>query len=226
MRSFANLFQHSLSAGRAIGATLSSYVSMRHNTLPRNNARRRFGAILIEHLEPRHLMAAVPVARDDAAFYTNVGTDLVVTTSSSQVALLANDFDIDGGTLTPSVVSNPTSGSLISFGSNGTFTYRPNSSFVGVDSFSYKVNDGTSDSNVATVRIAVGTKLLARQNLDSLNVNQPEGGLLSSGNLQLEEQLTPDQTLVYRSDSLAKPIIAVETHLHLGSLCPIRSLPS
>ena len=100
-------------------------------------------------------MAAIPVARDDAAFYTNVGTDLVVTTSSSPAALLANDFDIDGGTLTPSVVSNPTSGSLISFGSNGTFTYRPNSSFVGVDSFSYKVNDGTSDSNVATVRIAV-----------------------------------------------------------------------
>ena len=82
---------------------------MRHKTLPRNIARRRFGAILIEHLEPRHLMAAVPVARDDAAFYTNVGTDLVVTTSSSPAALLANDFDIDGGALTPSVVSNPTS---------------------------------------------------------------------------------------------------------------------
>ena len=88
-------------------------------------------------------MAAVPVARDDAAFYTNVGTDLVVTTSSSPAALLANDFDIDGGTLTSSVVTNPTSGSQISFGSNGTFTYRPNSSFVGIDLFSYKVNDGT-----------------------------------------------------------------------------------
>ena len=148
----------------AVGATLGDYVSARRKT-PRMIARRRFGAILIETLEPRHLMAAVPVARDDAAFYTNVGTDLVVTTSSSPAALLANDFDIDGGTLTPSVISNPTSGSLISFGSNGTFTYRPNSSFVGVDSFSYKVNDGTFDSNVATVRIAVGTKLLARQNL-------------------------------------------------------------
>ena len=158
-------------------------------------------------------MAAVPVARDDAAFYTDVGADLVVTTSSSPAALLANDFDIDGGTLTSSVVTNPTSGSLISFGTNGTFTYRPNTSFVGVDSFSYKVNDGTSDSNVATVRIAVGTKLLARQNLDSLNVNLPDGGLYASGNVQLGEQLTPDQTLVYRSDSLARPIIAVETQL-------------
>ena len=91
-------------------------------------------------------MAAVPVARDDAAFYTNVGTDLILTISSSPAALLANDFDIDGGTLSSSVVTNPTSGSLISLGSNGTFTYRPNTSFIGIDSFSYKVNDGTSDS--------------------------------------------------------------------------------
>ena len=30
-----------------------------------------------ESLELRHLMAAIPIARDDAAFYTNVGTDLV-----------------------------------------------------------------------------------------------------------------------------------------------------
>ena len=115
MRSFANLWRASVAARNAVGATLNAFVSTRRKTLPRTVARRRFGAILIEHLEPRHLMAAVPVARDDAAFYTNVGTDLVVTTSSSPAALLANDFDIDGGTLTPSVVSNPTSGSLISF---------------------------------------------------------------------------------------------------------------
>jgi RHS repeat-associated protein len=165
-------------------------------------------------------MAAAPFARDDAAFYTSVGTDLVVTTSSSPAALLANDFDVDGGTLTASVVSSPASGSLISFGSNGTFTYRPNVSFVGVDSFSYKVNDGSSDSNIATVRVAVGTKLLAGQNLDARNVDQPDGGLYSAGNLQLGEQLTPDQTLVYRSDSLARPIIAVETQLAPGVPVP------
>ncbi|MDX1926527.1 MAG: cadherin-like domain-containing protein, partial [Pirellulaceae bacterium] len=199
---------------------MREYALTRRKSLSRPVARKRFGAILLERLEPRHLRAAVPVARDDAAFYTNVSTDLVVTTSSSPAALLVNDFDIDGGTLTPSIVTNPTSGSLISFNTNGTFTYRPNPSFVGVDSFTYKVNDGTADSNIATVRIAVGTKLLARQNLDSRNVDQPDGGLLSSGNLQLGEQLTPDQTLVYRSDSLARPIIAVETQLAPGALVP------
>ncbi len=55
MRSFANLFRHSLSAGRAIGATLSEFVRTRRKTLPRSVARRRFGTILIENLEPRHI---------------------------------------------------------------------------------------------------------------------------------------------------------------------------
>ena len=56
--------------------------------------------------------------------------------------------------------------------------------------------------------------------LDSLNVNQPNGGLLATGNLQLGEQLSPDQTLVYRSDSLTRPIIAVETQLAPGVPVP------
>ena len=44
----------------------------------------------------------------------------------------------------------------------------------------------------------------------------PDGGLYTARNVQLGEQLTPDQTLVYRSGSLAKPIIAVETQLPPG----------
>jgi hypothetical protein len=72
MHSFANLLRASIAAGNTVGATLNAFVSTRRKTIPRTVARRRFGAILIEHLESRHLMAAVPVARDDAAFYTNV----------------------------------------------------------------------------------------------------------------------------------------------------------
>ena len=65
-------------------------------------------------------------ANNDAAFYTSISTDLVVSTSSTPAHLLANDLDIDGGAITSSVVANPTSGTLITFGTNGTFTYRPN----------------------------------------------------------------------------------------------------
>ena len=147
-------------------------------------------------------MAAVPIANNDAAFYTSISTDLVVSTSSTPAHLLANDLDIDGGSITTSLVTNPASGTLIAFGTNGTFTYRPNTGFSGIDSFTYKVNDGSLDSNVAKVTIAVGTKLLAEQNLDSNIVNNlpspsgsgpgSAGGIVTTGNLSLTEQLTPD----------------------------------
>lgn len=188
--------------------------ALRHNT--HSNRGVAHGSFL-ESLEPRHLMAAVPIANNDAAFYTSISTDLVVSTSSNPAHLLANDLDIDGGSITSSVVANPTSGTLIAFGTDGTFTYRPNTGFVGVDSFTYKVNDGSLDSNVATVTVAVGTKLLAAQNLPSNTSIQSQ---LTTGNLSLTEQLTPDQTLVYRSDSLSKPIIIVETQLAPGVSVP------
>ena len=38
---------------------------------------------------------------------------------------------------------------------DGSFTYTPNANFNGTDSFTYKANDGTADSNVATVTITV-----------------------------------------------------------------------
>ncbi|MDX1928150.1 MAG: hypothetical protein SFV81_16605, partial [Pirellulaceae bacterium] len=65
MRSFANLFRNSInqsiSAGRTLGTTLREYALTRRKSLSRPVARKRFGAILLERLEPRHLMAAVPV---------------------------------------------------------------------------------------------------------------------------------------------------------------------
>ena len=39
--------------------------------------------------------------------------------------------------------------------SNGSFTYTPAANWNGVDSFTYKANDGSADSNVATVSITV-----------------------------------------------------------------------
>lgn len=198
-------------------------LARRQTAYSSQNKKRSFANHCIEALEQRNLMAAVPIANDDLAYFTNSGTDLVVSTSSNPGPVIANDVDIDLGSKTASVVANPTSGSLLSFGTNGTFTYRPNSGFVGVDSFTYKINDGTLNSNVATVRIAVGTRLLARQNLDSnvlTNTSaqtsvQPD---VTSGGLQLSEQVTPDQTLVYRSNALSKPIIVVETKLAPGAL--------
>ena len=66
--------------------------------------------------------------------------------------VVATDVDVD--TLTDSVVSGPTHGTL-SLSTSGSFTYTPNANYNGTDSFSFKANDGGLDSNVATVSITV-----------------------------------------------------------------------
>ncbi|MGD2055097.1 MAG: Ig-like domain-containing protein, partial [Gammaproteobacteria bacterium] len=68
--------------------------------------------------------------------------------------IIANDSDADGDFLTASLVTGPVSGSL-SLQEDGSFTYTPNAGFSGTDTFTYKVNDGSLDSNIATVTIDV-----------------------------------------------------------------------
>src|SRR5262249_32895514 len=43
----------------------------------------------------------------------------------------------------------------LSLGSDGSFRYTPNAQYLGADSFTYVVSDGTFSSNVATVAIVV-----------------------------------------------------------------------
>ena len=59
--------------------------------------------------------------------------------------------DSQGHALTYSIVSQGSKGSTTVVGSTGVATYTPtNSGSVGGDSFTFKVNDGTEDSNTAT----------------------------------------------------------------------------
>ena len=76
--------------------------------------------------------------------------------------MLANDTDPDGDPLTAALVSGPGNGSL-ALNADGSFSYQPNEDFVGQDSFTYAANDGTADSNVATVTITVGAGCDGRQ---------------------------------------------------------------
>ena len=52
------------------------------------------------------------------------------------------------------MISTTTHGTL-AFNANGSFSYVPSANFHGTDSFTYRVNDGTADSNLATVTITV-----------------------------------------------------------------------
>src|SRR5439155_4535351 len=64
--------------------------------------------------------------------------------------------DVDGNTLTYTVVSGSAHGTLTSFNAaTGAYTYTPNANYNGADSFTFKASDGSLDSNVATVSITV-----------------------------------------------------------------------
>ena len=91
----------------------------------------------------------VPVAAADA-YVTNEDVALSV----ARPGVLGNDTDVEGGPLTAILVAGPASGSL-TLSANGSFTYTPNANFNGSDSFTYRANDGTADSNTVTVSITV-----------------------------------------------------------------------
>jgi hypothetical protein len=90
-----------------------------------------------------------PVAVDDSY---NATEDIPLTVNAPGV--LGNDIDLESDPLTATLVSGPTQGQL-SLSTDGGFTYTPNANANGSDSFTYTANDGTADSNVATVTITI-----------------------------------------------------------------------
>ena len=90
-----------------------------------------------------------PVAGDDN-YSTAEDTPLVIPAPG----VLENDTDIDGDPLSAVLNADPSHG-MLTLSSDGSFSYTPNANFHGADSFSYHANDGTMDSNIATVIITV-----------------------------------------------------------------------
>lgn len=82
-------------------------------------------------------------------------------------------------TLTFSIVSGPTNEALGAVTSTGltsaTVIYTPNLGFSGSDSFAFKANDGSLDSNIATVSITVKPAALPA----TLNVEAKNGSVTS-----------------------------------------------
>lgn len=80
--------------------------------------------------------------------------DQAVTTSeNTPVAITLVATDVDGDTLTYAIVTEPAHGTVSLVGNVATYT--PSLNYNGSDSFTFKVNDGSADSNVATVTILV-----------------------------------------------------------------------
>jgi VCBS repeat-containing protein len=74
--------------------------------------------------------------------------------SQGAPGLLGNDEDAEGESLTAIKVSDPQHG-VVTVNADGSFNYIPDANYFGPDSFTYKANDGNSDSAPATVSFIV-----------------------------------------------------------------------
>jgi ELWxxDGT repeat protein/VCBS repeat-containing protein len=93
---------------------------------------------------------SAPIANADS-YRINRNSTLTATLS-----VLSNDSDPQGEPLTAATVTSVSNGSL-QFNSNGTFVYTPSVGFSGFDSFTYRANDGSLTSDLATVTITVNS---------------------------------------------------------------------
>lgn len=112
----------------------------------------------------RNANCSGPTTAADYSYTTNEGQPL----NEAAPGVLANDTDPENGLLTAELVSGPANGTL-TLNSDGSFDYTPNANFSSSDSFTYKANDGTADSNEATVRITVNPIDTTMPTIDSVN---------------------------------------------------------
>src|ERR1044071_5822451 len=77
----------------------------------------------------------------------------VTTNEDAAKAIVLAASDIDNDALTYVIVAPPSHGTLSGVAPN--VTYTPAALYAGPDSFTFKANDGTVDSNIATVSITV-----------------------------------------------------------------------
>ena len=95
-----------------------------------------------------------PVANDDS-YSTDQDIPLLV----AAPVVLANDTDANNDPLTAALLDDVTSGAL-TLNADGSFSYTPQVSFNGEDSFTYEANDRTTTSTPATVTITVNAPLV------------------------------------------------------------------
>ena len=90
-----------------------------------------------------------PVASDDS---NSINEDSTLTVAAPGV--LGNDTDADGDSLSATLASGPSHGTL-TLEADGSFSYTPAANYFGGDSFTYTIGDGNGGSDTATVSITV-----------------------------------------------------------------------
>jgi VCBS repeat-containing protein len=109
-----------------------------------------------------------PVAYDDSK---TVAEDSGKTT----IGVLANDTDVDGGTMQIASVGNPEHGKVVVAGDNLSLSYEPPADYCGSDSFSYTLNGG-STANVSVTVDCVNDAPVANNDSATVDAGGTVGG--------------------------------------------------
>lgn len=116
-----------------------------------------------------------PALANPDSFSTPSNTTLNV----SAPGVLANDTDPENDPLTAIQTSSPAHGAL-TLNPNGSFTYIPDSGYIGFDQFSYGASDGTTSSTPVFVTLAVGLGNVPVANPDNYTLNENQSLIVNT----------------------------------------------
>jgi RHS repeat-associated protein len=180
--------------------------------LKKRRSKQKESEFNFEKLEDRKVLNATPFINHDLEFVTATNTTLTILNTADGV--LANDFDGEGSSLSATKIADPANGS-VTLSSDGTFTYIPNTGFVGVDTFTYTTSDGTNSSAVGTVQVTVGDGLTGALNGETRNTS-----LLADGIVKVSQPIGGGLELAYSSDTIPVVLVPIETLLAAGTSIP------
>ncbi len=160
-----------------------------------------------------------PIGVDDYITVGEGGTVSIL--NGEETSVLSNDSDADGNSLTATLISTVSNGSL-TLNSNGTFSYTNDGSETTSDSFTYVANDGTNNSNTVTVYITItGINDLPVIG-DIPNQTIAEGGNFSTINLNnyISDAETLDEDILWTLDPTPTNI-AIEIINGTATITPV-----
>ena len=159
--------------GAANVAGIPLRLSVRHGT----DSITSLAGFWFDEVTLTNVLLAGPDSQSDVCNRAPNAVDDTATTAMNTpvtIAVLANDTDPDGDSLTVTAVSDPPRGTA-AVNANGTVTYTPDAGLSGADSFTYTASDGRGGSDTATVAITVRAPDLQVTNVVASNAKPKEG---------------------------------------------------
>jgi hypothetical protein len=160
---------------------------------------------------------APPVAKNDIGFHATENTPLSIPAS----ALLANDTDPNGYSLSITRAGNPTNGTVTYSASAQAVNFVPTTGYIGGASFTYSITDGHGGTASASVTLTVNpptSSLFSASDVPS-NLNSNDGSSLEAGvKFQASEPGTITGIRFYKSPGTSMSAHAVNLWDAVGTL--------